>query len=340
MTKHALVVKPNAWASRLVTRLEAGIPAYAGGYDNRTDELLTMLRTMRPAGSQTERDFVEQWIEPLGTEADGYGNQWLTIGDSPILWSCHTDTVHTKAGTQYVGFKDGCAYVTRSNCLGADDTTGVWIMRHMIKAGIPGTYVFHRAEEVGGLGSNWVLKNNPECLTGFKFAIAFDRMGYEDIITYQGGNTASEAFAESLSAALAPLPYAAADGIFTDTAVYADAISECSNISVGYHLQHTNLEWQDVDYAMMLLDRLTTADFSGLQAVRDHLALYDPYEFDRLTWSRLVPTRDSIYRFDNLGRDHCPTMDDICRQYPEIVSDYLTSMGITVDDIKDYGNID
>ena len=275
MTKHALAVKTNPWASRLVTRLEAGIPAYAGGYDNRTDELLTMLRTMRPAGSQTERDFVQQWIEPLGTKSDGYGNQWLTIGDSPILWSCHTDTVHTKAGTQYVGFKDGCAYVTRSNCLGADDTTGVWIMRHMIKAGVPGTYVFHRAEEVGGLGSNWIAQNTPERLAGFDFAIAFDRMGYEDIITYQCGETASEAFADTLASALAPLTYAAADGVFTDTAVYADLVPECSNISIGYHRQHTADEWQDVDYAMMLLDRLTTADFSGLQAVRDgHLHVH------------------------------------------------------------------
>ncbi len=264
---------------------------------------------------------------------DGYGNHWKVIGNCRILWSCHTDTVHKKGGAQYVGFHDGCAYVTHANCLGSDDTTGVWLMRQMILAGVPGTYVFHRSEEAGGLGSNHVLLNEPERLAGIDFAIAFDRKGYGDIITDQGGNTASIGFAESLADSLWPLAYAPADGVFTDTQVYSDVIPECSNISVGYFAQHTSGEWQDVDFAMRLLDRMLTADFTMLRCERDPDAIADSRwaDFDtRFGW-------DDAPR---LGARGIRTMDDLCREYPEIVSDFLTSCGYDIDELKAYGGID
>jgi hypothetical protein len=40
-----------------------------------------------------------------------------------------------------------------SNCLGADCTTGVWLILEMIKANVPGVYVIHSDEEVGGKGA-------------------------------------------------------------------------------------------------------------------------------------------------------------------------------------------
>jgi hypothetical protein len=334
--KSISILEPDNALSRATARAKARAIAGVTGYpyDGRTDELLKMLRTMRPAGSRTERDFIEQWISPLGVESDGFGNLWKTVGDSPILWSCHTDTVHNREGVQYVRFLDGCAFVNNSNCLGADDTTGAWLMRQMILAQVPGTYVFHRNEEAGGVGSNWVLDNTPERLGGIRFAIAFDRMGYHDVITHQWGNTASPEFAESLASALYPLHYCEADGVFTDTAVYADLIPECSNISVGYHRQHTAEEYQDIDYAMMLLDTLIAADFSPLQAVRDPAARSPSRWSDDALWDRLD------WRDDLRCIGPAMTMDDVCRQYPEIVSDYLTSLGINVDDIKQYGGID
>jgi hypothetical protein len=307
--------------------------------NERTTELLTMLRTMRPAGSGAEYEFVEQWVKPLGTEGDGYGNQWLVIGESPILWSCHTDTVHKRGGAQYVGYADGCAYVTRSNCLGSDDTTGVWIMRHMIKARVPGTYVFHRAEEVGGLGSQWIADNTPERLAGIQFAIAFDRKGYGDIITDQMGNTASDDFAYSLSKALHPLPYSAADGVFTDTQVYSGIIPECSNLSVGYHAMHTSGEWQDVDFANRLLDQMITADFSGLESARN------PDDESTKAWwlDDTSALRDS-YGGEDFGAWRrgagVATLDQLCREHPDVVADFLESCGYDLDDLKNYGGID
>lgn len=41
-----------------------------------------------------------------------------------------------------------------SNCLGADCTTGVWLILEMIKARVPGIYVIHNDEEVGCVGAS------------------------------------------------------------------------------------------------------------------------------------------------------------------------------------------
>lgn len=191
--------------------------------------------------------------------------------DSPILFSSHTDTVHKAAGKQQVIYGQGTAWSEDSNCLGADDTTGVWLMMNMIRAGVPGTYVFHSDEEIGGLGSNFVAKKLPHKLKGIKYAIAFDRKGYVDIVTHQfAGMTASDEFAKSLASILHPLTFAPSDGgTFTDTANYADIVPECSNLAVGYFHQHTAKEWQDCDFAIQLLDALIAADWSKLVCKRE-----------------------------------------------------------------------
>lgn len=287
--------------------------------DAATRELLVMLMYRRPYGSAAEQAFVDRFVAPLGTTPDAFGNHWLTIGKSPILWSSHTDTVHSQGGPQRITLGDGTVCAPKgSNCLGADCTTGVWLMRHMILARIPGTYIFHRGEEVGGLGSAWIAEHSPGLLAGLQFAIAFDRKGYDEVITHQAmDRTASDEFAQSLSAVLAPLPYKpSAKGVFTDTAVYEHLIPECTNISVGYFNQHTKSEYQDVRFAAALLDRLISADWSRLTCSRD------PVTADRFgepTWSRSAPSlaQTSAYVRKNWAD----------------VADFLHDMGFTPDDI-------
>ena len=72
-------------------------------------------------------------------------------------------------------------------------------MLEMIKASVPGLYIFHRDEEVGGKGSKYISINTPEILKGIQFAIAFDRYGTTSVITEQmGGKCASREFADSI----------------------------------------------------------------------------------------------------------------------------------------------
>lgn len=268
------------------------------------EELLEMLRYMRPARSTSERKFINRFLLPLpGAVMDEFGNVIVRVGQSPILWSSHTDTVHMRSGKQEVLVdKENYAFVRHADCLGADCTTGVWLMVHMIRAGVPGLYVFHRDEEIGGRGSDWIVKNTPALLTDIKYAIAFDRKRVDSIVTHQfGQRCCSDEFARSLAIILGGHYDLDDTGTFTDTANYVDDIAECTNISVGYWDQHTSLECQDLEFADALLDTLLTADWSGLVASRE------PGQRDLEFWHSKCGTFD--YR-EFYGRADCQDADN------------------------------
>ncbi|CCV12968.1 M28 family peptidase [Mesorhizobium sp. STM 4661] len=253
------------------------------------EKYLEMLSFCRPAGSVYEEAFVEKYLrEPHRPIEDGYGNQIIDVGSKPnIVWSSHTDTVHRDSRLQHieVGKKDGFARVAPrqklSNCLGADCTTGVWLMLEMVEAGIPGRYIFHRAEERGMLGSTWLAKNAPEWLKGIDAAIAFDRMGTNEVITHQGSCTASNEFATSLATILGGAYKPSSNGVYTDTKAYARIVPECTNIGVGYYRQHSPSESQDLNHLKWLRDVMVKFDQSTLVFKRDPAAVaeYDPYDF-------------------------------------------------------------
>ena len=235
--------------------------------------LIEMLAWRRPAGSKTERKFIREDIQPLGVQADTYGNRYKRIGTAPVAWLCHTDSVHRFGGVQRVALANCTATVgdKESNCLGADDAVGVWLMREMIRADVPGLYVFHRAEEIGGLGSQHIAGTTPGLLAGIQFAVSLDRKGKDSVITHQGGQrTCSDMFADSLARALGESVAYRRDngGVFTDSANYADIVGECSNLSVGYKGEHTRHESLDLTHAAILRDALCELDAGELVSSR------------------------------------------------------------------------
>lgn len=256
--------------------------------------LLEMLRYKRPAGSTTEREFVKRFLEPLGVEEDLRGNLILDITStsttaSRVAWLSHTDTVHRAEGFQRLTLKGGTVgvrkgrarrvkmrwgkgytYAYRNGCLGADDTTGVWLMTEMIRAKVPGLYIFHYGEESGGIGSSWIAKNTPEILEDIDFAVSLDRYGGNSVITHQmGRRTASDVFAWSMADALGMWELGPDDGgTFTDSENYAHLVAECTNLSVGYMNQHSSWETQDLRFAKRLRDRLVRFDEEHLVACR------------------------------------------------------------------------
>lgn len=238
--------------------------------------LLEMLSYRRPMGSATERQFRATFLHGLpGIVEDAHQNLHVAIGDSSCLWACHTDTVHRTEGRQRIVLDSGHARVaarSHSNCLGADDTVGVYLMREMILQKVPGYYIFHYGEERGGIGSSDLARHDAEWLKQFSMAIALDRQGLGDIITHQvGGRTASEAFALSLGdqLGLSGLHYRAAHGIYTDTAEYAGLIAECTNLSVGYYGQHTPSESVNLAHVDRLFGALCDLDPDQLVIARE-----------------------------------------------------------------------
>jgi hypothetical protein len=241
------------------------------------ETLSDMLSYRRPVQSRTIRAFIRHYIATLpGAEIDMFHNWHVTVGDNPtILWSSHTDTVHRQGGKQRTSFDGRFISVIdpQSDCLGADDTIGIYLMREMIARGVPGHYIFHYAEEVGGIGSSNLTMYAPELVAPtIRCVIALDRRDTHDVITHQfSGRCASDLFAWSLADQLSVgrLKYRPSDrGLFTDSANYTDLVGECTNVSVGYEHEHSPMERVDCVHVFRLLDALSTMDQSALEYER------------------------------------------------------------------------
>jgi hypothetical protein len=143
-------------------------------------------------------------------------------------------------------------------------------MREMILANVPGLYIFHRAEEIGGLGSGYIAKHTPNALSGINHAIALDRRGCDSVITHQGyGRGCSDDFAKALAKGIGHGFYPDNTGIFTDTANYMDIVPECTNLSVGYDHEHTARETLNLDHLFRLRKSLIMLDVARLPVARD-----------------------------------------------------------------------
>lgn len=308
-------------------------------------ELFDMHTYCRPYNGSTVKLFCRKYIDNLpGCTVDKAKNRIVRIGTAPILWSSHTDTVHKTDGKQKLLYGAGLLTLAdgeKRNCLGADDSAGVWLMRQMILRGVEGLYIFHAGEEVGGIGSSYIADHTPGILDGIKYAIAFDRKGTNGVITEQFFSPCcSDKFAQQLCDLLSMGHVLDNTGTFTDTHNYVAIIPECTNLSVGYSGAHSASEALNVPYIAALLERLCTVDFTNLVAYRtpappiDYTcAPGDDY------WSRYGDTYPphTPYNSDSVAtapRDR--SLEDLCWNYPEVIARVLADYGIDSDVIASY----
>lgn len=232
-------------------------------------KLIEMLEYRRPSFSKTEKEFVKKFIvDPNPTAVvDGFGNIIIDTCKNPtIIFSCHTDTVDSVPGFRKVCHDADINILHTNNkeILGADDGAGIYIMLEMIQENISGRYIFHRSEEIGALGAQWIIDNTPHMLQNINHAIAFDRMGDTDVINHMiTGKTATDKFVSNLCESLSE-NHQSATGTFTDTAFYIDHIKNCTNVSVGYYNQHTRSEILDLEHFSWLVNKVKTIDWNSL----------------------------------------------------------------------------
>ena len=252
-------------------------------FDARLHDMLTY---MRPHDTAMELDWSDKFIGPykptvVGNHLDDIAAYVIAVpcadgSASKVLFSAHVDTVHRQQGRQKVMFRetDNRYYKLDGQPLGADDGAGVWLLLQLIDAKVPGSYIFHRGEECGGIGSKWVTTMHPQWAEQFDYAIAFDRKATHSVMSHQGyGRCCSDKFAEALSDALNAgndnFMYSPDDtGVYTDTAEYTDAIGECTNVSVGYYNEHTGREELDLAHLFALRDVCVKLDWANLPVVR------------------------------------------------------------------------
>ena len=242
------------------------------------DRLVTLLA--EPRGNLTNTlSFMKKWFEDwttLSPTRDIHGNFWLTVGDNPTtLFISHTDTVDPEAATLKKALTWdpvlGLLGAEGAHCLGADDGAGVETLVCMAEAGVPGLYLWAANEERGASGSRGFLRTMGPLLRDIRVAISFDRRGTSEVITEQwSGDCASVECGRALADMLKGVNnlFTLGVGSFTDSSVFADQVSECLNLSVGYLKEHTPQETLDLHYLDRLVGRLLTIPWGKLPIVR------------------------------------------------------------------------
>lgn len=289
--------KPFKYNSNWQARSRPVEPTTMEWNDPSFTELRQMLAYRRQGRTRTEKRFIKEFISPLDCKIDGYGNLYKRIGNAPVMWACHTDSVHSMGGMQNLAYEKAHGILslatkeTTSNCLGADDAAGIFVMTQMIKAGVEGLYVFHRDEESGGGGSRHFAKHHAADYKHVNMCVSLDRYGYNSVITHQWGRCCSDEYGDALADALNgtnDLFQFEKDpgGLFTDSANYTDEIAECTNLSVGYYGHHGSTEEVSVPHLLRLIHGLSNIDVSTLPVKRvPGTGGYGDYYGNRASWS-------------------------------------------------------
>jgi putative aminopeptidase FrvX len=223
---------------------------------------------------------------------DPFDNLYWIIGKSDTLFCAHLDTYSVGDRVDVVHVFDGNIVKTNGkSILGADDKAGVAIMLYMIEKQIPGFYLFTVGEEKGCQGSAKLSQKlqtkMDDKYKNIKKIIAFDRSGYNSIITHQmEQRSCSDAFANALIAEFGKFGLKFTidiGGYYCDSAEFADLIPECTNISVGYFDQHSNAERQDLAFLEAIAETCCKINWTSLPVKRDpkKVEYIDSYYFSR-----------------------------------------------------------
>lgn len=237
-----------------------------------------------------EHDLYGESLKALGGRLDRYGNIHILVGDRQptTLFTCHLDTADHGMNGVPVKHVIGPNFITTTgfSLLGADNKGGMTVMLKMIKAGVHGHYAFFLGEELGCLGSRWASQYLD--WDGYKRAIAFDREGYDSVITRQvTGKCCSDKFANALADQLNSRMYGELEmrqhqageleiqlykpdptGRLTDTAMFVWGISECTNIGAGSFFSHQDREVQNIRFLERLVDAAIQIEWDALPTVR------------------------------------------------------------------------
>lgn len=241
--------------------------------------------TTRTYPHGTENELFSLDVFPSNIKKDNWGNYYCKVGNSRTMFTSHLDTAsRDKVDVTHVVSDNEIVTTDGTSILGADDKAGVTILLWMIRNNIPGVYYFFLGEEVGCIGSGLLASNPLELRNKYDRVISFDRRGKTSVITHQScTRTCSDDFATELSKQLnlrTDFYYSPDDtGVYTDSAEFAEIISECTNISVGYLNEHTTKESQDLIHLNKLALACLHIDWESLPTKRDYTKKESKYDY-------------------------------------------------------------
>lgn len=318
---------------------------------------------------------------PNYLKSDQFGNLYHEIGSNPTtMFTCHLDTASYDQKTVTHIINDNIITSDGTTILGADDKAGVVVLLYLMEKNIPGIYYFFLGEERGCIGSRKVSSIHSQTpLDNINKVVSFDRRGYDSVITHQlSGRSCSYDFAKNLSEKLnqisnnilkVPFSYKPdSTGIYTDSAQFTTIYSECTNISVGYHNEHTKNESQDIEHLDNLCKVVSLIDWDKLPTFRDIKKVsqdfYDSddyYDYHPRTfshdWDYAFKKEDtkihtitildekyfgfeSVIKYqENLELTHVKLHTDRCKEEKERIVKLLNSLEVDYDKITWDGNV-
>ena len=198
---------------------------------------------------------------------DGFGNLFINIGESKILFTAHLDT-YSKNVERVNHVIDGKFLKTDgTTILGGDNKVGCAILINMIRNNIPGNYFFYCGEEVGRLGSEY--HNSKINSEDYLLAVAFDRKDIGSVCNYQRGiKLANDVLVDFLISELNKTGYEFFKdhfGLSCDTFSFNENINNCINISTGVYDEHKTIEKVDLDYYKALQNCVLDIDWKRVE---------------------------------------------------------------------------
>ena len=295
-------------------------------------KFLQLTKYTYPHGTE---DFLKSYL-PKGIKTDNYGNYYYLIGDRPTtMFTCHLDTACSKQVKVNHVHIQNIIKTDGSSILGADDKAGMVIILNMIENKVPGLYYFFIGEEVGCVGSkklsqDWI--SNEFSYTISK-VISFDRKSDCSVITHQWyGRCCSDKFAEELSFRLNSTEQGLKlrpddTGVLTDSAQFMNIVPECTNISVGYMYEHTNREYQDIDYLQRLCKAVCLIDWETLPVERNLYHVEDEEDFFETDEEGYSEEFYSYFKIDDNKSKKMYIAIDLIKQENELIKNYLMQNG-------------
>lgn len=198
---------------------------------------------------------------------DEFGNLFINIGESKILFSAHLDTYSKKVEKITHVIQDGFLKTDGKTILGGDNRVGCAILINMINNNIPGNYYFFCGEEVGRLGSEY---HNSKISEGeYLLAITFDRKEIGSICNYQRGiKLANDKLVDFLMSELNKTGYNFFKdnfGLSCDTYSFNKKVNNCLNISTGVYDEHKVTERVDINFYKSIFNISTKIDWKRIE---------------------------------------------------------------------------
>ena len=242
--------------------------------------------------------YLKRWLKSNGYKPiveDGY---IYAEGSEPVCVTAHMDTVHPTLPKAIIIEKhEGKTIISSPQGIGGDDRCGVYMIQRLVEQGFKPTIVFCEDEEIGGVGSNKLLKNLElmDELAKVKFFIELDRAHANDLVYYDDEN---EEFHEWCSKVTG---YKLDWGSFSDIShLCPDAKVSGVNISCGYYKAHTLQEyvvWEEmeasIEAAAKMLTEARKDEVKQFEYKEDIYGRWD--DFDKMPFNRKIKWYNDEY---------------------------------------------